>query len=308
MTARNGSVLEVLAADAPSAWGLRPSFVCVDELAQWPSTAGPRALWEAVTSAMAKLPRSRLLVMTSSGMPEHWSHKVLEHAKADPLWRVHENPRPSALDSSRTSGRTKKAAYRLKLHPPVREPMVRKRGPPHVIERLAGLRNPAGPQSPREGVVYVIGVDLGVRHDRTVAAVCHGEPKVPQPPSRSTAWKSGRGLPARPVDFGVVEEWLRETSRCYNHATIEGDPWQAIGMYQRLRAAGVRVNEFTFSQSSIGKLATTVYTAIRDHHIALPPDEALLDELANVRLRETSTPVSCALTPTPTSTTTGWSP
>ncbi len=138
--------------------------------------------------------------------------------------------------------------------------------------------------------MYVIGVDLGVRHDRTVAAVCHGEREGTATTVALDRMEVWAGSPARPVDFGVVEEWLRETSRCYNHATIEGDPWQAIGMYQRLRAAGVRVNEFTFSQSSIGKLATTVYTAIRDHHIALPPDEALLDELANVRLRETSTP------------------
>lgn len=102
---------------------------------------------------------------------------------------------------------------------------------------------------------------------------------------RMKVWAGSR---LRPVSLGVVEEWLRETSRLYNGAHIVGDPWQAIGMFQRLRGAGVKVNEFTFSQGSIGKLAVTLHTAIRDHHLALPDDEDLIDELANIRLRETS--------------------
>jgi len=52
---RSGSTLEVLAADAPGAWGLRPAFLVVDELAQWASTRAPRRLWEAATSAVAKV-------------------------------------------------------------------------------------------------------------------------------------------------------------------------------------------------------------------------------------------------------------
>jgi phage terminase large subunit-like protein len=69
VTAANGSVLEVLPADAPGAYGLRPAFAIVDELSQWSSTAGPRRLWEAVSSAMAKVPGSRLVVLTSAGDP-----------------------------------------------------------------------------------------------------------------------------------------------------------------------------------------------------------------------------------------------
>jgi hypothetical protein len=54
---RPGSVLDVLAADAASVWGLRPAFLVVDELAQWGSTAGPRTIFEAVTTAVAKTGR-----------------------------------------------------------------------------------------------------------------------------------------------------------------------------------------------------------------------------------------------------------
>jgi hypothetical protein len=66
------------------------------------------------------------------------------------------------------------------------------------------------------------------------------------------------------------------------------DPWQAIGLLQRLRSRGVRVEEYTFSATSVGRLASTLHLLIRNRLLALPDDEELLDELRNVRLRETS--------------------
>jgi phage FluMu gp28-like protein len=66
------------------------------------------------------------------------------------------------------------------------------------------------------------------------------------------------------------------------------DPWQAVGLGQRLSRRGVRVNEYTFSAQSVGRLASTLFRKLRDHQVALPDDEELLDELANVRLRESS--------------------
>lgn len=56
---RSGSTLDVVAADAPGAYGLRPAFLVVDELAQWARTLAPRQLFEATTSAMTKVPGAR---------------------------------------------------------------------------------------------------------------------------------------------------------------------------------------------------------------------------------------------------------
>jgi phage FluMu gp28-like protein len=66
------------------------------------------------------------------------------------------------------------------------------------------------------------------------------------------------------------------------------DPWQAVGMAQRLRTQGVSVEEFTFSSASVGRLAGTLHRLLRDGLVALPDDEELLDELAHVRLVEKS--------------------
>jgi phage FluMu gp28-like protein len=50
----------------------------------------------------------------------------------------------------------------------------------------------------------------------------------------------------------------------------------------------VEVQEFTFSSASVGRLASTLHLPLRNRNLRLPRDEELLDELANVRLRETS--------------------
>jgi phage FluMu gp28-like protein len=59
-------------------------------------------------------------------------------------------------------------------------------------------------------------------------------------------------------------------------------------MMQRLQEKGVHVEEFTFSSASVGRLASVLHVLLRDRALALPDDPELLDELANVRLRETS--------------------
>lgn len=63
----SGSTFDVLSADASGSWGLRPSFVIIDELAQWAETSGPKTLWEAVVTSAAKDSSARLMVITSAG-------------------------------------------------------------------------------------------------------------------------------------------------------------------------------------------------------------------------------------------------
>ena len=48
------------------------------------------------------------------------------------------------------------------------------------------------------------------------------------------------------------------------------------------------MEEFTFTAATVGRLATTLLQLIREHALALPDDPDLIDELRNVRLRETS--------------------
>lgn len=280
---RSGSTLEVLAADAPSSWGIRPDLVVVDELGQWAGTSGSRTLWESVASSAAKIAGCRLAVLTTASDPAHWSRRVLDHALADPLWRVHEAPGPAPwLDPERL------AEQRRRLRPSVYARLFLNKwvsGEDRLVsdDDLRAAVTLDGPLPPERGTRPVIGVDIGLKRDRTAAAVCHrhGETVVLD---RLEVWQGSR---LHPVTLADVEKWLAEAARAYR-ARIILDPWQAVGLMQRLRGAGVRVEEYVFTAQSVGRLASSLYTLLRERQLQLPDDEALLDELANVRLRETS--------------------
>lgn len=307
---QNGVTLEALAADAASSWGLRPWFVVVDEIAQWGSTAGPRTLWESVASAAAKNPACRMVLLTSAGDPAHWSHAVLEHAKPDPLWRVHELSGPAPwMDAAKLEEQRRRLPESSYLR--LFENQWTASG-----ARLASLDDLRacivhdGPLEPQDGVQYVIGVDLGLKRDRTAVAVCHSERlRGDEDPTvgarvvldRMQVWKGSR---LRPVQLDEVEEWIAAASAQYNRAAVVLDPWQAAGLAQRLQARGVprtgwsgerntwgrgwQVEEFTFSAQSVGRLASTLMLLIRNRALALPDDEEVISELANLRLKESA--------------------
>ncbi len=291
---RSGSVLEIAAADAASAWGWRPAFLILDEISQWGTTAGPRRIFDAATTAAAKVPGARMICLSTAGDPAHWSRKVLDHALADPLWRVHEVAGPPPwIDPARL------AEQRRRLLPSTYARLFENQWvatedrlvDPELLRAAVTLE---GPQEARPDRRYVIGVDLGVSHDATVAAVCHAEPReapdegapaVRVVLDRLAVWSGSRRAP---VQLAAVEAWLGEAVRSYGGARIVLDPWQAVGMAQRLRSRGARVDEFTFSQASVGRLAANLYGLLRNGALALFDDEPLLDELARARLREPS--------------------
>ena len=171
---RSGSTLDVLAADAPGAWGLRPAFVVVDEIAQWGSTGAPRRLWEAVSSAAAKT-NGRLVVLTTAGDPAHWSKAVLDHAHEDPLWRVHELRGPAPwLDPERLAEQRRRlpdSSYRRLFLNEWTAPEDRLT----AADDLDACMVLDGPLPPEAGERYVIGLDVGVTNDRTAAVVAHAE-------------------------------------------------------------------------------------------------------------------------------------
>ena len=119
--------------------------------------------------------------------------------------------------------------------------------------------------------------------------------RTPQPvdPARSVkvvidrleVWEGTRDHPVR---LESVESWAFQAFESFNRAELVVDPWQAVGLCQRLRERRVKVTEFVFSSGSVGRLASTLHTLLRDQALALPDDEALLEELAGVRLREVS--------------------
>jgi phage terminase large subunit-like protein len=293
LAARNGASVEVLAADGASAFGLRPALFICDEFAQWPETRNARRVWQAVISSVHKVRGCRLVILTSAGEPSHWSHKVLVEARRSDAWRVHEvsGPLPwidpAALEAQRPFLRESEfARLHLNVWTQAEDRLV-------GADELAAAAVLDGPQAARPGVRYVVTLDVGLVNDACVAAVAHAEPVDAASPNdarrvvvdRLARW---RGSKRSPVRLSDVEAWVEQASRDYHGAAVHADPYQAVGLIQRLQSRGVRAQEFVFSAQSVGRVAQALHLALRNRLIWLPRDDELLAELGTVRLRETA--------------------
>lgn len=291
--------VQVLNASESGAWGKRDAHLLVcDEFAQWPPTRGAQRVYTAVRTTVQKTPGCRLIILTSAGEPAHWSYRVLQQAYRDTDgWRVHEVPGPVPWQDP-----AELAALRRELTPSDYSRLVLNQWTqsedrlvsPEDLSEAMRLHGPVPPQSGRS---YVIGLDLGLKTDPTVMAVCHGEPVTDDDTGsligtrvvldKMLVWEGTR---KRPVDTMEVERAVLREARAYNGAHVVADPWNTAEMGDRLRSQGVMFSQYVFSGASVAKLAFALYNQLRNRLILLPADDALAEELANVRLRETSVP------------------
>lgn len=207
-------------------------------------------------------------MLTTAGDPAHFAHKIREHALTSPLWRVHEVPGPVPwLDPERL------AEQRARLSTAMYARLFLNRwtaGEDRLAtaDQLRRCVTLDGPLDPRPGQRYVLALDLGLKKDRTVAVVAHREDRDVVL-DRIAAWQGSR---SSPVELAKVEAWVEQAANSYR-AKVVADPWQAVGMLQRLRSRGVWVSEFAFTAQSVGRVASALLTAIRDGALALPDDE-----------------------------------
>jgi hypothetical protein len=290
---RSGVVLDVLAADAASSYGLTPSLLVIDELAQWSSTANAREFYMALSTSLPKVPDSRMVIMTTAGDPAHFSKRIFDAAVKSPLWRVSSTAGPAPWQDP-----VEIAEQEATLPPPLFRRLFwnewsasedRLVDPADLVAALV-LDCPVSPEGGRS---YVAGLDIGLKNDATVLAVGHAGP-VDVEDDRSARrvdidlllrWQGSR---EKPLQLEDIERAALEVNSRYRPRWYV-DPWQAAGLIQRLSRRGLRVEEFVFSSQSVGRLAHGLYSALKARRLRLPAgDEALRSELLNVRLRETS--------------------
>lgn len=293
VVARSGATVEVLAADGASTWGLRPSFVVADEVAQWPSTRNARAVWTALVSALGKVPGCRFVVLTSAGEPSHWSRKVLLQALKSTRWHVNEVPGPLPWSDPATLAEQRALLRDSEYARLVLNTWVEGEDQLVTEEDLAACtRETAEPLEPNADHRYIVTLDLGLKNDRTVAVVAHAEPITGEHWSRRRVVvdriEKWRGTRRNPVDLTAVETWVHDAATRYRGARVIVDPWQATGLCQRLSRRGLSVEEFVFSATSVGRIANGLYLDLRGHALSLPNDAGLLEELGRVRLKETT--------------------
>ncbi len=283
------ATLTVVASDGASAFGTRPWLVIADELASWPNTTNHRRLWAAITSALPKVPGSRLLVCSTAGPPVGLGSKVWGQAEGSRHWRTSLRPGPcpwwSEDDLDAVASDLTPAEYQRLILCEWAE------GDDSLAagEDVLACVRPGDPVlPPKRGVRYVCALDVGVRRDLTALAVAHSES---WPTGRVVVvdrvvhWRPRRGIAGR-VDLDEVETTVRRVAREYR-AGVVFDRHQAEQLSTNLARSGVRVSEFVFSQAGATRLARTLLVALRDHAMQIPDDPELIAELQSVRLIET---------------------
>jgi hypothetical protein len=293
VTANGGAELRVMSADGGSAFGIRPSWLVLDELCQFGDTRGARRLYEALVTSLAKIPDSRCIIITTAGTPTHWSHKVYDSAtKNSDLWRVSMIDGPAPWTSTREI-----ESDRLTLGDAAVERLYYNRFT-IADDALLGTEelNDAsvlqGPLPGVKGIDYRWGIDVGVVNDATVVCVCHAESAnkdgvyLGQRVILDRIW-TWKGTRRNPVNFADVEATITANWAEYP-GMVNVDPSQARDLVQRLRAKDIPTHIFDFTSTSVGILASTLLRLFRSRLIWIPKDPELLAELGDVRLRENS--------------------
>jgi hypothetical protein len=284
---KSDTELIILAADSAGSHGLRPKWLVVDELANWPDVEGHREFFDNLWAGLPKAPDSRGVIITTAGSPGHFSRKIFEAAQRDKLWRVsdvHGPPPwtdPGEVESERRRQMPSKfARFWLNEWTSADDAIAE----PADVEAACTLKGPLAPES---GLRYLCTLDLGHKHDRTVAVIAHPQREgegTRVVVDRMKVWTPRFGSP---VSLDEVRQWLVEFCRLYR-APLLYDPSQAYLMVEQLRRAGLTCREFVFGTASVGLLATAIMQALRGRLLTLPDDEELKSEILNVRLRETS--------------------
>jgi hypothetical protein len=129
-----------------------------------------------------------------------------------------------------------------------------------------------------------VGVDLGLARDAAVAAVArrHGDGLVVIEALETWTPRNGQRVDLQEVEDAVAVLAARTS------APVIADPWQGALMGQRLRARGVRVEEFSFTAEGRRRLFSVLLDLIRGSRLRSRPHEALRRELLGLEVQETS--------------------
>jgi hypothetical protein len=273
-----GSRFRVLTSDAPSAYGLRPDRIIVDELAEW----AKRDLWDSLWSATGKRPNCRVLVITTAGWDQTsicW--EVQRIAQAENNWYFAARGYCAGWISNEWREQQRRTL------------------PPHVFARLHEARWVDGVgafltadevdavfrDAPEQrGGRVAIGLDIGLSRDRTVAAAVRNVDGVCVIDHLLT-WS---GRPGRKVDLEDVEREVKALAARCGNAAVHYDPYQGVQMAQRLQRRGVVMREYPFTGESRRRLFATLLDLVRTRRLRATPHDELRRELLSLEVTQTA--------------------
>ena len=269
-----GSRLRVLASDAPTAYGLRPDWIAIDELAEWRR----RELWDSLWTATGKRPNCRMLVISTAGWDRTsicWEVREIAEREAD--WFF--SPRGQSAswiskDWLAQQQRTLPAHVYARLH---ESRWVDGVGAWLSTEQVEAVFQ----EAPDGDGPRCIGLDIGVVRDRTAIALVKrvGGFTIVEHLLIFSPTRQNR------VDLTLVEEEVQALALRYG-CSVWCDPYQAVGLAQRLAHKGVQVQEYPFTGERRRAVFATLLDLISTGRLRSRPHDAFRRELLSLEVKE----------------------
>lgn len=299
----NDSWVRVLNLSDSGAWGLRGARILIcDEFCQWPETRGAKRVYTAIRTTVQKVPGCKLVILSSSGEPSHWSRPIYIAGKNDANsgWRVSDMPGPVPWQDPKEIEElrdelTPSEFDRLVLNiwsededRAVSEEDFEKAKQPARADGKGWRIRDVHPH-----IQYIETIDIGIVNDATVFCISHKE-------SLKTGDRTGpkrvvidhlerwAGSKKEPIQLDKVEDRAAELAIEFNKARVYADPNQFVGNLQSLNKRGIHAEQWDFTAASVGSVATALVQAFRNEQIHVPDVKILKDELLRVRLRESA--------------------
>ena len=248
-----GPQLEVLAADeASSLRPARPPVLRCDEVTLWRD----KGVWVSIVCAVPKVAGCRLLALGTSGDPAHWSYDVRERARTSKAWRLSEVPGPLPWVTEEQLDEQRALLTDSQYRPLAPQPVDSGRRTGWCRSRtLRAAVTLDGPQEPRPGVTYRMGLDIGLTHDATACAVAHAEvdPSTDPPTRRIVLDRLVvlQGRPGQPVSDRAIEETVVALWRAYNRPSCAATRSTRRGWSQSLKGRGVSVEPWSVHRDAL---------------------------------------------------------
>jgi hypothetical protein len=130
---------------------------------------------------------------------------------------------------------------------------------------------------------WVIGLDVGLTHDRTALALCRGVAGGGVVVQALMTWRGKKG---QKVDLVDVQSTVLALARERN-AIVVADPFQAVQMAQQLRRAGVPVNDDPFTGRTRREIFGILLMLVRNQCLWSVENADLRRELLGLEVVET---------------------
>lgn len=285
-----GTRITVMPADGPGSHGLRSEHLVVDEIGVWPDVQRSHDVWEAVLSTVQKSPTCRLTAISTPSHPDAWSMKFWERANESPNWWTSHTLGPPSWQSPEMIEELRHSlpdgAFKRLILGEFAAGADQTLATEDQIERMFRPLDAPEPRI-RGHHSYVAGLDLSVTGDQSAVAVAHLEHAASGDQivvvDRLLVWKPTKSAPLS--QDRVLAELLNLTEE-FPGLKVNADPYQSLGLLERLRRHGIQTEVFTFSPSSKTRVAAMDLSLVREDRLSLPPDPDLLADVRAAQVKE----------------------